>query len=87
MADFNTFIVLSTKHNTVELVTNSARKAALLLQPGKRIEVWSGNEKKATIYDRTREKMESYIAAEREYIRKKQAAAAERNQRRRRYAN
>lgn len=81
MADYNTFVVLETKHNKVELVTSSARKASQLLRPGKRVEVWSRNEKTDTIYTRTRKKVEPYIAAERDYIRKKQEAATKRNRR------
>lgn len=79
MADYNTFLVLETKHNKVELVTSSARKATQLLQPGKRIEVWSRNEKKETIYTKTRKRADRYITAERDYIRKKQEAATKRN--------
>ena len=82
MAKYNTFLVLSTKGKPL-LVTSSARKARKLLQTGIRIEVWSANAKEETIYHRTRTRLERYVAAEREYIRAKQAAAERRNKRRR----
>ena len=82
MAKYNTFLVLSTKGRPL-LVTSSARKARKLLQTGIRIEVWSANAKEETIYHRTRTRLERYVAAEREYIRAKQAAAERRNKRRR----
>lgn len=82
MAKYNTFLVLSTKGRPL-LVTSSARKARKLLQTGIRIEVWSANAKEETVYHRTRSRLERYVAAEREYIRAKQAAAERRNKRRR----
>ena len=81
MAKYNTFLVLSTKGKPL-LVTSSARKARKLLKPGVRVEVWSANEKKEKIYNRTRRVLDKYITAEREYIRNKQAAAERRNKRR-----
>ena len=80
MASYNTFIVLSTKGKPL-MVTSSARKARRLLQTGVRIEVWSANAE--TIYSRTRSLLDKYVSAEREYIRAKQAAAEQRNRRRR----
>ena len=85
MATYNTFIVQQTRNGRAELVTSSARKAEQMLRPGLRIEVWSRNEKTETIYTKSRSRMLPYITAEKEYIRAKQAAATERNQRRRRY--
>lgn len=85
MAAYNTFLIMSTK-GTPLLVTSSARKARHLLEPGVRIEVWSSNVKKATIYTRTEHLLGPYVAAEKEYIRQKQAAAEQRNQKRRRKA-
>ena len=82
MAKYNTFLVLETKGVPL-LVTSSARKARNLLQTGVRVEVWSGNVKIETIYDRTRHLMGKYVTAEREYIRAKQAAAERRNKTRR----
>lgn len=82
MAKYNTFLVLSTKGRPL-LVTSSARKARKLLQTGIRIEVWSANAKEETVYHRTRSRLDRYVAAEREYIRAKQAAAERRNNRRR----
>lgn len=81
MANYNTFLVVSTKGKPL-LVTSSARKAHKLLKQGVRVEVWSANEKKETIYNRTRRVLDKYITAEREYIRNKQAAAERRNKRR-----
>lgn len=82
MATYNTFLVLSTKGSPL-LVTSSARKASKLLRVGVRVEVWSSNIKAETVYHRTRQKLDKYVAAEREYIRAKQAAAEKRNKRRR----
>lgn len=82
MAKYNTFLILTTKGKPL-LVTSSARKAGRLLQAGVRVEVWSANEKAATIYQRTREKLGEYIAAERDHIRAKQEAAERRNKKRR----
>lgn len=85
MAAYNTFLIMSTK-GTPLLVTSSARKARHLLEPGVRIEVWSANVKKATIYTRSEHLLGPYVAAEKEYIRQKQAAAEQRNRKRRRKA-
>lgn len=82
MAAYNTFLVSTTKGQSL-LVTSSARKAGKLLQTGVRVEVWSGNAKTETIYNRKRHFLDKYVAAEREYIRAKQAAAERRNKRRR----
>ena len=82
MAKYNTFLVMETTGVPL-LVTSSARKARNLLQTGVRVEVWSGNVKTETIYDRTRHLMGKYVTAEREYIRAKQAAAERRNKTRR----
>ena len=82
MAKYNTFLVLSTRGRPL-LVTSSARKARRLLQTGVRVEVWNANIKTLTIYQRTRSLLDSYVTAEREYIRAKQAAAEQRNKRRR----
>lgn len=81
MASYNTFLVLSTKGRPL-LVTSSARKARQLLQTGVRVEVWSANAKAETIYHRTRSLLDKYVTAERDYIRAKQAAAEQRNKRR-----
>lgn len=85
MARYNTFLVLSTKGKPL-LVTSSARKARQLLQPGIRVEVWSANARAETIYTRTRKELDKYVAAERDYIRAKQAAAEMRNKKRRKYS-
>ena len=83
MAKYNTFLVMNTKGRPL-LLTSSARKARKLLQSGVRIEVWSANAKAETIYHRTRRGLDKYIAAERDYIRAKQAAAEKRNKNRKR---
>lgn len=81
MAKYNTFLSISTSGRPL-MVTSSARKARKLLQPGIRVEVWSANAKKETVYHRTRSRLDKYVAAEREYIRAKQAAAERRNRNR-----
>ena len=83
MAKYNTFVVQQTKDGRALLVTSSARKVKQLLAHGVRVEVWSENRKVETIYTRTRAKLDTYVAAEREYIRAKQAAAEHRNKMRR----
>ena len=83
MAKYNTFVVQETKGGKAVLVTSSARKAKRILTPGLRVEVWSENERQETIYTRTSSALDKYTAAEREYIRKKQAAAELRNKKRR----
>lgn len=85
MARYNTFLVLSTKGRPL-LVTSSARKASRMLQTGVRVEVWSANARTETVYQRTRSQLDKYVAAERDYIRAKQAAAEQRNKRRRKRA-
>lgn len=83
MAKYNTFVVQETKGGKAMMVTSSARKAKRLLTPGLRIEVWSENRKTETVYTRTSEKLDKYVAAERDHIRAKQEAAERRNQARR----
>lgn len=83
MAKYNTFVVQDTKSGKAVLVTSSARKTKRLLSPGLRVEVWSENQKQETIYTRTSAELDKYTELEREYIRKKQAAAEERNKKRR----
>lgn len=82
MAKYNTFIAQSTKGKTL-LVTSSARKARQQLQKGVRVEVWNENQKVETIYTRTRARLDTYVTAEKDYIRNKQAAAEHRNKMRR----
>ena len=83
MAKYNTFVVQKTKGGQTVLVTSSARKAAKLLTPGVRVEVWSENRKVDTIYTRTGSALLWYIEQERDYIRAKQAVAEKRNRKRR----
>ena len=85
MANYNTFLVTSTKGKPL-LVTSSARKARQLLQTGVRVEVWNSNAKTETIYTKTRAGLDRYVTAEREYIRAKQEAAERRNMKRRQRA-
>ena len=82
MASYKTFLIMSTAGRPL-LVTSSARKARQQLRTGVRVEVWSANAKAEVIYDRTRHQLDKYVTAEREYIRAKQAAAEQRNKRRR----
>lgn len=79
MANYNTFIVIESKHGKVLLVTSSARKANSMLCVGKRIEVWNGNQKAASITNRTKKKMSAYIQNEKEYIRQKQENSTTKN--------
>lgn len=83
MAKYNTFVVQKTNNGQAVLVTSSARKVKQMLTVGLRIEVWSENQKQETIHTRTAKRLEKYITAERDYIRKKQAAAERRNKARR----
>ena len=83
MAQYNTFTVQFTKSGRILLVTSSARKARLMLSPGLRVEVWSENRKIETVHTRTAERLDTYMAAERAYIRAKQTAAEKRNHQRR----
>ena len=79
MAKYNTFVVIDTKTRKPVLVTSSARKAAKLLMPGIRIEVWSENKKAETLYTRVGSALRCYIEQEKEYLRNKQAIAEKRN--------
>ena len=87
MANYNTFVVVNCKTRKTVVTTSSARKAYKELQKGIRIEVWNDNVLIERIYegDKKREKnpMKPYIDKEREYIRKKQERATQRNTRRR----
>lgn len=83
MADYNTFVVINTKTRKPVLVTSSARKAAKLLMPGIRIEVWNDNKLAETLYTRVGSALMCYIAQEKEYIKAKQAKAEKRNKKRR----
>jgi hypothetical protein len=82
MADYNTFIVVDCNTRKPILTTSSARKASKLLATGFRVEVWNNNEIVEKIYAQDRKPLTPYIHTEREYIRKKQAAAELRNKRR-----
>lgn len=83
MANYNTFIVVDCGTRKPILTTSSARKASKELRTGIRIEVWNNNELVTKIYEADKNKgtnpLGHYIQAEREYIRKKQAAAERRN--------
>lgn len=83
MANYNTFIAQETKGGRTMLITSSARKVKHLLNPGIRIEVWCNNQKTETIYTKTRNLLDKYVEAERQYIREKQAKAEKRNKARR----
>ena len=80
MANYNTFAVIESRHGKILLITSSARKANALLSVGKRIEVWSNNEKYTSITYKTKGRMQPFIRAEKDYIRKKQEKATNRNQ-------
>ena len=79
MANYNTFLVIDCNSRKTLLNTSSARRASKELKTGVRIEVWNNNELVTKIYEADRKPLYPYIQAEREYIRKKQAAAERRN--------
>lgn len=83
MANYNTFIVIDCKSRKPILTTSSARKANRLLTTGYRVEVWNHNTLTNIIYSTKKERLIEYLHAEKEYIRKKQSEAEERNQNRR----
>ena len=83
MAKYNTFVVINTKTRKPVLVTSSARKAAKLLMPGIRIEVWSENKKIDTLYKRVGSAFMWYLEQEKAYIQAKQERAEQRNKKRR----
>ena len=86
MANYNTFVVVNCKTRKPVITTSSARKAYKELQTGIRVEVWNNNVLIERIYesDKYREgnPMQPYIDMEREYIRRKQEMAEQRNKRR-----
>lgn len=83
MANYNTFVVIDIKTRKPVLVTSSARKAAKLLMPGIRIEVWNDNKLAETLYKRVGSALQGYIEQEKQYIAAKQAKAEKRNKKRR----
>lgn len=89
MANYNTFVVVNCNTRKPILTTSSARKANAELTVGVRVEVWNNNTRIEVIheYDKRREKypLDPYIQQEREYIRRKQESATERNKRRNLY--
>lgn len=89
MANYNTFVVVNCNTRKPILTTSSARKANSELTVGVRVEVWNNNTRIEVIheYDKRREKypLAPYIQQEREYIRKKQEKAEQRNKMRKLY--
>ena len=83
MANYNTFVVVDTVARKPVLVTSSASKAAKMLMPGIRIEVWCENKKAETLYTRVGSALRCYIEQEKAYIAAKQAKAEKRNKKRR----
>jgi hypothetical protein len=79
MAKYNTFVVCDCRKRSVVLVTSSARKANTELWKGRKVEVWNENERISVIYSTHSDKMNSYIQAEKEYIRMKQLTAEVKN--------
>ena len=84
MANYNTFMVVDCNSRKSILTTSSARKATKLLNAGYRIDVWNNNEKVVSVYETTKDLMKPYIQIEKEYIKRKQARAEERNKLRKR---
>lgn len=79
MANYNTYLVMDCKNRTPVLVTSSARKASAELCKGRRVDVWNENEKKYVIYFKNADRMRPLIRVEKDYIRRKQDAATQRN--------
>ena len=86
MAGYNTFVVVDCSRRKIVLVTSSARKANSCLVKGVRVEVWNHNSLVERIYERDKRReanpLGPYIDSEREYIRRKQKNAEQRNRRR-----
>ena len=82
MANYNTFIVVDCNSRKSILTTSSARKSARLLEKGIRIDIWNNNKKIKTVYSTDRTPLKPYIELEKDYIRRKQKRAEERNKRR-----
>lgn len=83
MANYNTFVVVDCNSGKSVLTTSSARKSNKFLTTGFRIDVWNNHKKVCTIYEKSRDLIRPYITLEKDYIRKKQAKAEERNKRKR----
>lgn len=82
MANYNTFQLFDTKSRKTIIITSSARKCKQEFEKGMRIDVWNENVLTEVIYARNLADIDKYIRMEKEYIARKQAAATERNQRR-----
>lgn len=83
VAKYNTFVVVRSKSGKVLLVTSSAKAAARNIEKGKRVEVWSENVKIEVITSGSADMIKKYIKIEKEYVRKKQRLAEQRNRERR----
>lgn len=79
MANYNTFGLVDTKSKRILLITSSARKCRKAFRKGYRIEVWSGNVLKNTIYHKNLHAIDEYIRIEKQYIADKQRKAEARN--------
>ena len=86
MGTINTFLVVNTRTRAVEITTNSARYAKKQLSAGRRIDIWNDGAKVRTVYYKTGNEMNEYIALEKEYVKRQQALAHERKERRRQRA-
>lgn len=73
MAEYNTFAVIDCKRRKTAVITSSAKIANSWLKPGFRVDVWSNNALKCSIYTKNRADMRSYIEAEQLYHQQKQA--------------
>lgn len=82
MANYNTFQLVDTKSRKTIITTSSARKCKHEFEKGMRIDVWNENVLTEVIYARNLADIDKYVRMEKEYIARKQAAAEERNQRR-----
>lgn len=81
MAKYYTFAIIDYKKSCNVLVTSSARKAKKILKSGLKTEIWNENSLIDIVYTRTKEKLNDYIALEKEYIAKRQQRAEQRNKR------
>lgn len=78
----NAFVVIDCKQRKTVLATLSARKAEETLRKGLKAEIWIDNIHVDTVYSKEKEKFQSFILQEKQYIRRKQKRAEERNKRR-----
>lgn len=77
------FVVINCKQRKTVLTTLSARKAKNALIKGLKVEIWVDNNLFDTAYSNQTEKLNIFVAKEKQFIGRKQKMAEERNKRRR----